>query len=81
MKQLILESGAGVCVPLKDLKGHEEAVRGLFAQYEKNQLKLVPEEFSGRFDRQLLTGELARQFESLMDIDKNAFVKLEEEGS
>lgn len=81
MKQLILESGAGVCVPLKDLKAHEDAVRGLFAQYEKNQLKQVPEEFSGRYDRQMLTGELARQFESLMDIDKNAFVKLEEEGS
>ena len=79
MKQLILESGAGICVPLKNLRAHEGAVRDLFTQFEKNQLGQVPEEFSGRFNRQVLTGELARQFESLMDYDKNAFVKLEEE--
>jgi glycosyltransferase involved in cell wall biosynthesis len=79
MKQLILESGAGVCVPLKDLSAHEHALRELFAQFEKNQLKTVPEEFAERYNRQVLTGELARHFESLMDIDKNAFVKLREE--
>ena len=79
MKQLILESGAGRCVPLKDLGAHEQALRDLFAEYEKNKLKQVPEEFANRFNRQVLSGELARQFETLMDIDKNAFVKLEEQ--
>ena len=79
MKQLIMESGSGLCVPLKDLNGHEEALRDLFARFEKNQLKQIPEEFATRYNRQVLTGELARQFESLMDIDKNAFVKLEDE--
>jgi hypothetical protein len=79
MKQLILESSAGVCVPLKNLQAHEGAIRDFFTQFEKNQLGQVPEEFSGRFNRRVLTGELARQFESLMDYDKNAFVKLEEE--
>ncbi|MCX6134134.1 MAG: glycosyltransferase family 4 protein [Ignavibacteriales bacterium] len=79
IKQLILESGAGLCVPLKNLQAHEDAVRELFTQFEKNQLKQVPEDFSGHFNRQILTGELARHFESLTDIDKNAFLKLEEE--
>ena len=81
MKQLIIESGAGVCVPLKDLKAHERAVRDLFTQFEKNQLNQVPGEFADRYNRQVLTGELARHFESLMDIDKNAFVKLQEDPS
>lgn len=79
IKQLILESGAGLCVPLKSLQAHEDAVRVLFAQFEKNQLKRVPEDFSGRFNRRILTGELARHFESLTDIDKNAFLKLRED--
>jgi glycosyltransferase involved in cell wall biosynthesis len=78
MKQLILESGSGVCVPLKDLPAHEAAVRELFTKFEKNLLQQVPEEFSERYNRQVLTGELARHFESLMDIDKNAFMKLQE---
>jgi glycosyltransferase involved in cell wall biosynthesis len=81
MKQLILESGAGRCVPLKDLKAHEEALRDLFTDYERNRLPQIPEEFAGRFNRQVLSGELARQFESLMDIDKNAFVRPKEEVS
>jgi hypothetical protein len=68
-----------VCVPLKDTKAHEEALRIFFAQYEKNQLKRIPEEFASRYNRLVLTGELARQFESLMDLDKNALVKLQEE--
>jgi len=77
-KQLVLECGAGVCVPLKDAKAHEDALRKLFAQYEKNQLKQIPEEFASRYNRLVLTGELARQFESLMDLDKNALVKPQE---
>lgn len=81
IKQLIRESGAGLCVPLRDLKAHEDALRDLFTQYERNQLKRVSEEFAGRFNRQVLSGELARQFETLMDLDKNAFIKLEEEAS
>jgi glycosyltransferase involved in cell wall biosynthesis len=78
-KQLVLESGAGVCVPLKDVKAHEEALRQFFTQYEKNQLKKVPDEFANRHNRMVLTGELARQFESLMDLDKNSLVKRQEE--
>ncbi len=43
MKQLMLESEAGVCVPLKSLQAQEEAVRDLFTQCDKNQLMHVPE--------------------------------------
>lgn len=78
IKQVVKESGAGLCVPLKDLRAHEEALRDLFAQFERNRLKQASEEFASRFNREVLTGELARQFESLMDIDKNALVKSKE---
>lgn len=81
MKQVIRECGAGECVPLKDGMAHEEILRDLFGRYERNLLGRIPEEFASRFNREVLTGELARQFESLMDIDKNAFLKLEEEAS
>ncbi len=78
IKQVVMESGVGLCVPLKDLRAHEEALRDLFAQFERNRLKQASEEFASRFNREVLTGELARQFESLMDIDKNALVKSKE---
>lgn len=78
ISQLIVETNAGLCVPLKDVKAHERALLDLFAQYERNQLKHIPVEFAEKFNRLVLTGELARQFESLMDIDKNALVKMEE---
>ncbi|HTY38252.1 MAG TPA: hypothetical protein VMH23_14135, partial [Bacteroidota bacterium] len=79
MKQLILESSAGQCVPLKSLEAHENSMRELFARFEKNQLTQIPEDFAERYNRQVLTGELARHFESLMDIDKNAFMKIQED--
>ena len=78
LKQLILETNAGLCVPLKDVEAHEQAIKELFGQYERNQLKQIPAEFSEKFNRLVLTGELAKQFESLMDIDKNALTKREE---
>ncbi|MBI3587227.1 MAG: glycosyltransferase family 4 protein [Ignavibacteriales bacterium] len=77
MKQLILESKSGVCIPPTDVKAHETAIVELFSQYEKNQLKQMSSDFAQKYNRLMLTGELAKQFESLMDIDKNAFVKTE----
>jgi glycosyltransferase involved in cell wall biosynthesis len=79
IKQLVMETGAGQCVGLKDLNAHENALRDLFAKYERNQLPQISEDFAAKYNREVLTGELARQFESLMDIDKNAFLKLEDE--
>lgn len=79
MKQLIMESKSGVCIPPTDIKAHETAIVELFSQYEKNQLKQIAPEFAQKYNRLTLTGELARQFESLMDIDKNAFTKAEVE--
>ena len=81
IRQLVLETGAGKCVELKDLKAHEDALRDLFVKYERNQLPQISEDFAAKYNREVLTGELARQFESLMDIDKNAFLKLEDEAS
>lgn len=78
VRQLILESGAGVCLPLNDVGAHEQALLDIFARYERNDLKPIPAEFARRYNRIQLTGELAKQFEALMDIDKNAFVRREE---
>ena len=78
LRQLILETEAGMCIPLKDITAHEQALKDLFAQFERGQLKQIENEFAEKYNRLILTGELARQFESLMDIDKNALTKREE---
>jgi glycosyltransferase involved in cell wall biosynthesis len=78
IKELVQDSGASVIVPLHDVAGHEQAVRELFRQYEKKKLKQVSAEFSQQFSRVTLTGELAKQFESLMDIDRHGVVRVEE---
>ena len=75
-KQLIQESEAATCVPIHDVKAHEKALLDLFDQFEHKTLKKVPEIFSSRFNRVTLTGELAKNFESLMNYDVNAFVKI-----
>jgi len=80
-QQLIDESGAAVCVNPRDVPAHEKAILGLFSLFEQKKLPSSPEEFVNRFNRVSLTGELAKQFESLMDYDKNAFVKIEEAAS
>ncbi|HWP82297.1 MAG TPA: glycosyltransferase family 4 protein [Bacteroidota bacterium] len=78
IKQLILESGAATCVPPNDVAAHEEALKKLFQDFENKKLGQIPQEFAERFNRVQLAGELAKQFESLMDIDKHAFTRLQE---
>ncbi len=78
MKELVQDSGAATVVSLNDVAAHEQALRDLYRQYERKRLKHVPAEFAEQFSRVSLTGELAKQFESLMEVDKHAFVKVEE---
>ena len=75
-KQLIQETQASVCIPVHDLAAHEKALVEYFREFERKSLKHIPQEFAYKFDRLALTGELAKQFESLMNYDVNAFVKL-----
>jgi glycosyltransferase involved in cell wall biosynthesis len=75
-KQLILESECAVCVPIHDLSAHEQALVNYFDQFERKSLKRIPELFASRFDRLALTGELAKQLESLMNYDGHAFIKI-----
>jgi glycosyltransferase involved in cell wall biosynthesis len=75
-KQLIQESEAALCVPIHDVKAHERALLSFFDQFEHKTLKKIPEIFASRFNRVQLTGELAKHFESLMNYDVNAFVKI-----
>jgi glycosyltransferase involved in cell wall biosynthesis len=79
LKQLVLETGAAICVPPRDVHAHAEALHKLFNDFENGRLNKIPLEFAERFNRIRLTGELAKHFESLMDIDKHAFTMLEEE--
>ncbi|MGB2867506.1 MAG: glycosyltransferase family 4 protein [Bacteroidota bacterium] len=78
-RQLILESEAALCVPLEDTAAHEQALLDLINQFDEKKLKRPSEGFASKFNRATLTGELAKQFESLMDYDKNAFVLVREQ--
>lgn len=78
MKQLVLESKAGFCVPLQDRKEHERILKELLKRFDERKLPRPSERFVERFDRRMLAGELARVLETLMDIDTHAFVRVEE---
>jgi hypothetical protein len=78
-KQLINESGAAVCVPLKDVVAHEQVILEQFKRFEQRKLEHVRDAFALKFDRLALTGELAKQFESLMDYDHASYVTLKEQ--
>jgi len=78
-KQVIKESGAAICVPLKDVKAHENAIIEQFKRFDQKKLERVQELFAVKFNRLALTAELAKQFELLMDYDRVGFVKVKEQ--
>jgi hypothetical protein len=80
-KQLIIESEAALCVPIKDVAAHEHAFLEQFMRFEQKKLDRVPDAFASKFDRLALTGDLAKQFESLMDYDRAGFVTLKEQSA
>lgn len=75
-RQLLNESGAAICVPPGDVSAHGEALRELLGRFDRKQLAGPGSVFVDRFDRRSLTGELARVLETLMDIDRGAFLKV-----
>jgi glycosyltransferase involved in cell wall biosynthesis len=77
-KQLINESGAAMCVPLKDVAAHEQAIIEQFKRFEQKKLERVPDTFVSKFNRLTLTGDLAKQFESLMNYDRPGSVTIKE---
>jgi glycosyltransferase involved in cell wall biosynthesis len=78
MKDVVMDSGAAVCIPLQDVAAHAQALRTLLQQHTSKRLQPPSEEFVQQFERRALTAELARQFESLMDVDHHQIIKLEE---
>ncbi len=78
-KQLIRECNAAICVPLKDITAHEHAILEQFDRFEHKKLERIPIAFSSKFNRLLLTGELAKQFESLMDYDRAGIITVKEQ--
>jgi glycosyltransferase involved in cell wall biosynthesis len=77
-KQIIKESGAAMCLPLKDIAAHEQAILEQFMRFEHKKLERIQESFASKFNRLMLTAELAKQFELLMDYDRAGFVTVKE---
>ena len=77
-KQLIHECGASMCVPLKDVAAHEQVILEQFDRFEHKKMERMPNDFSSKFNRLVLTGELAKQFESLMDYDHAGIITMKE---
>jgi len=77
-RQLIEEYEGTACVALNDVAAHEQALLGLFDAFEHRRLPRVNGEAARRYDRFTLTGELAKQFESLMDFDRQSVVQAQE---
>jgi AcrR family transcriptional regulator len=80
-KQLITECNAALSVPLKDVAAHEQAILEQFKRFEQKKFDRIPEAFAAKFNRLMLTGELAKQFESLMDYDRAGFVAMREQSA
>ncbi len=78
-KQLLNESGAAFCVPPRDRQAHINVLKELVKLHREDRLPEIPASFAERFDRVTLAGKLAKEFESLMDIDKHAFRKVEDQ--
>ena len=78
-KQIIKESGAAMCLPLKDIAAHEHAILEQFMRFEHKKLERVSETFASKFNRLMLTADLAKQFELLMDYDRAGFVTVKEQ--
>jgi glycosyltransferase involved in cell wall biosynthesis len=77
-KQLLQESGAARCVPLKDVRAHEQAIVDMFKKFEAKKLEYTSQDFVNRFNRFTLTGDLAKIFEFLMDYDRGTIVMKKE---
>jgi len=77
-KQQILESQAAFCVPLLDVAAHETTLLHLLKLHDAGTLPRVSSEFAERFERLKLTGELARQLESMMDFDRGEIIRVQE---
>ncbi len=80
-KQLIIECRAALTVPLKDVAAHEQAILEQFKRFEQKKFEHIPATFAVKFNRLMLTGELAKQFESLMDYDRAGFVPMGEQSA
>jgi len=66
---------------LNDQGAHERTLLELVKLFDEHKLPKPSSDFVDRFDRRMLTGELARVLETLMDIDTQAFVKVGEQSA
>ena len=80
-KTLIDECGVAMCVSLKDIAALEQAILEQFNRFEHKKMERMSSAFSSKFNRLALTGELAKQFESLMDFDRAGIVTVKEQSA
>lgn len=74
-KSTILESGAGTVLDPEDVSGIKTAILDHYEMWKTDSLPKIPLEFSQSFDRQRLTGELARELSFQLDY-RGSYVKL-----
>jgi glycosyltransferase involved in cell wall biosynthesis len=78
MKQTLEECDAAFCIPFADTRAHESAIVELYHQYERQTMKQIPVSFSERFNRRILTGELAKIFELRLNIEAKPTLTVKE---
>jgi glycosyltransferase involved in cell wall biosynthesis len=66
MRSAIEESG-GTCVAPDDVRGIADAITTLFEQYERHELRGPRPDVVDKYNRKVLTGELAKTFAHLID--------------
>jgi hypothetical protein len=77
-RQLIEESGGAAVVGLDDVAGLIRAIEDLLERKKRRELPRTPKDFSDRYERFRLTGELARHLEEMLDFDKGEIVRVAE---
>jgi glycosyltransferase involved in cell wall biosynthesis len=61
--QIIRSTGNGIVIPPDDIQGIKKAILGYYNQYRTGKLKRTNSRIIQKYDRQRLTGELARVFD------------------
>jgi len=79
LRQLVKEAQAGISVTPGDVKAHEEALVDLLKRFDQKKLPRPAQDVVQRFNRVALSGVLAKLLETLMDIDRNAITRIEEQ--
>ncbi len=68
MRTIAEESGCAICTDPKDVKAIESAIAKYYNMWKTGNLPEISVDFTSKYDRSLLTGELARELAMVADI-------------